>query len=112
MAATAAVTSAQVVVTDAVASLAALEALLVEADVRLMEAKAELHDVQQQCAHGQAEGMALCFQRTLLQAMSEQQAKFLWDACMLQWGQLSAAGGAGLLLPPAAGAQQQPPLSF
>ena len=58
--------------------------LLVEADAKVMEAKAELHGVQQQCAHGHAEGMALCFQRTLAQALSEQQAKCLWDACMLQ----------------------------
>ena len=52
LAATAAVASAKVVVTDAVASLAALEALLVEADVKVMEAKAELHGFQQQRAHG------------------------------------------------------------
>ena len=39
LAATAAVASAKVVVTDAVASLVALEALLVEADVKVMEAQ-------------------------------------------------------------------------
>ena len=99
LAAGAAVAAAKAAIAEQVASLVVLEAVLVEADGKVQEAKTELGGVQQQCAVealGQPDGMMhQSFQRTLQQLFTQQQADHLWGRMITEWSQV--LGGPGLV---------------
>jgi hypothetical protein len=107
--AAAAQAEASVAVANLAEQMVAAKVVLEEADDKLLEAEMELHGVKQQVADGQATVMASCFQHVLLQSMTQEQAQGLWAACMNHYGQMVAAGGAGVLPLQVAPGQQQLP---
>ena len=105
----AAMAAGELALAELAAAQAVLKTQLTEADGKVLEAQAELQGVRQQIAAGQTDGLASSLQQVfgLHLGLAPQQADYILQQVLLQWGIMAASGGPGLLLPPPAAFLQQ-----